>query len=163
VCSIVFAALGLALAWLAWSSDADARALLAVLGVGLLFAFGRTTFGSLVEVIPGGADLFFRRFMMGVQLPALLLAGRGAAWLAVGCVRRFEARVPRWPSGLSPAAVLVAAVAVLAPACEASPPPARSARNAPTSISARPQRGCGCAVPELRCSAPLTTAGGRQP
>ena len=351
----VFAALGLGLAWLAWSSDADARALLAALAVCLLLAFGRTTFGSLVEVIPGSADLFFRRFMMGVQLAALLLAGRGAAWLAAGCVRLLEARVPRWPPGLSPAAVLVAAVAVLAPAwlqlgaydrhdsaaiaaqrradgtegadvdrliavierdgggrtyagmpsnwgqdftvgavpvfkylesrdvdevgytlrtaslmtdpeyffddrdpsdyrlfgirylilpagdraagaraagdalrpllavddrrrrlrpgrpdrrcdlgepdergrpqrsaasfrarrrtahisasgtasavagmaacrrCEASPPPARSARNAPTSMTARPRRRCGCAVPESRCSAPPTTPGGRQP
>jgi hypothetical protein len=112
----VFAALGLALAWLAWSSDANGRALLAALAVCLLFAFGRTTFGSLVDVIPGGADLFFRRFMMGVQLAALLLAGRGAAWLAAGCVRLAQARVPRWRPGLSLAAVLVAAVAVLAPA-----------------------------------------------
>ena len=88
-------------------SDADARALLVALAVCLLLAFGRTTFGSLVEVIPGSADLFFRRFMMGVQLAALLLAGRGAAWLAAGCVRLLEARVPRWPPGLSPAAVLV--------------------------------------------------------
>jgi hypothetical protein len=112
----VFAALGLALAWLAWSSDAGARALLTALAVCLLFAFGRTTFGSLVNVIPGGADLFFRRFMMGVQLAALLLAGRGAAWLAAGCVRLLAARVPRWPPGLSPAVAAVAAVAVLAPA-----------------------------------------------
>jgi hypothetical protein len=112
----VLAALGFALAWLAWSSDANGRVLLAAFGVCLLFAFGRTTFGSLVGVIPGGADLFFRRFMMGVQLAALLLAGRGAAWLAAGCVRLLEARLSRWPPGLSPAAVLVAAVAVLAPA-----------------------------------------------
>jgi hypothetical protein len=56
------------LAWLAWSSDADARALLVALAVCLLLAFGRTTFGSLVDLIPGSADLFFRRFMMGVQL-----------------------------------------------------------------------------------------------
>src|SRR6202042_425366 len=86
------------------------------LAVCLLFAFGRTTFGPLVDVIPGGADLFFRRFMMGVQLAALLLAGRGAAWLAGGCVRLVEARVARWPRGLSRAAALAAAVAVLAPA-----------------------------------------------
>jgi hypothetical protein len=112
----VFAALGLGLAWLAWSSSAEARALLAALAVCLLFAFGRTTFGSLVDVIPGSADLFFRRFMMGAQLAALLLAGRGAAWLAARCVRLLEARVPRWPAVLSPAVVLVLAVAVLAPA-----------------------------------------------
>jgi Bacterial membrane protein YfhO len=112
----VLAALGLALAWLAWSSHPDGRALLIALGVGLLFAFGRTTFGSLVNVIPGGADLFFRRFMMGVQLAALLLAGQGAAWLAARCVRLIEAWVPRWRPGWSAAAGLVAAVAVLAPA-----------------------------------------------
>ena len=111
----VCAALGFALAWLAWSADADARALLAGLAVCLLFAFGRTTFGSLVDVIPGSADLFFRRFTMGVQLAALLLAGRGAAWLAARCVRLAQARVPRWRPGLSVAVAGVAAVAVLAP------------------------------------------------
>ncbi|HEY6526432.1 MAG TPA: YfhO family protein, partial [Solirubrobacteraceae bacterium] len=112
----LLAALGFGLAWLAWSSNANARALLAALAVCLLFAFGRTTFGPLVDVIPGAADLFFRRFMMGVQLAALLLAGQGAAWLAARCVRLLEARVQSWPPGLSPAAVLVAAVVVLAPA-----------------------------------------------
>ena len=112
----VLAALGLALAWLAWSSDANARALLAALAVCLLLAFGRTTFGSLVNVIPGSADIFFRRFMMGVQLAALLLAGRGAAWLAARGARLLEARVPRWPPSLSLAAGGIAAVAVLAPA-----------------------------------------------
>ena len=84
----VFAALGFGLAWLAWSSDVDARALVVALAVCLLFAFGRTTFGSLADLIPGSADLFFRRFMMGAQLAALLLAGRGAAWwrpAACGC------------------------------------------------------------------------------
>jgi hypothetical protein len=111
----VFAALGFGLAWLTWSSDTNARAVLVALAVCLLLAFGRTTFGSLVDLIPGSADLFFRRFMMGVQLAALLLAGRGAAWLAARCVRLLNARVSRWPPGLSPAAVLVGAIAVLAP------------------------------------------------
>ncbi|HXD65772.1 MAG TPA: YfhO family protein [Solirubrobacteraceae bacterium] len=111
-----FAAVGFGLAWLAWSTDPDARALLVALGVSLVFAFGRTTFGSLVDVIPGSGDLFFRRFMMGVQLAALLLAGRGAAWLAARCARLFESRVPRWRPGLSAVAAVVAAVVVLAPA-----------------------------------------------
>jgi hypothetical protein len=112
----VFAALGFGLAWLAWSSDADGRALLVALAVCLLFAFGRTTFGSLVDVIPGSADLFFRRFMMGVQLAALLLAGRGAAWLAARGMWQLKTRVRRWPPGLSAAAVIVAVIGVLAPA-----------------------------------------------
>jgi hypothetical protein len=112
----VLAALGFGLAWLAWSADADGRALLVALAVCLLFAFGRTTFGSLVDLIPGSGDLFFRRFMMGVQLAALLLAGRGAAWLAAGAMRLLTARVPHWPARLSPVAGLVVAVAVLTPA-----------------------------------------------
>ena len=112
----VFAALGFGLAWLAWSADPDARALLIALGVCLLLAFGRTTFGSLVDLVPGSTDLFFRRFMMGVQLAALLLAGRGAAWLAAGGVRLLKARVPRWRPALSGVAVLVGTLVVLAPA-----------------------------------------------
>jgi len=112
----VLAAVGFGLAWLGWSSVADGRALLAALGVCLLLSFGRTTFGPLVDVVPGSADIFFRRFMMGVQLAALLLAGRGAAWLAARSARLLEARAPRWPPGLSVVAGLVAAVAVLAPA-----------------------------------------------
>ena len=112
----VLAAVGFGLAWLAWSSDADARALLVALAVCLLLAFGRTTFGSLVDLIPGSADLFFRRFMMGVQLAALLLAGRGAAWLATGAMRQLKTQVSRWPPGLSAAVAFVAAVLVLAPA-----------------------------------------------
>ena len=112
----VFAALGFGLAWLAWSTDADARALLVALALCLLFAFGRTTFGSLADLIPGSADLFFRRFMMGVQLVTLLFAGRGAAWLAARGVSQLKTRLRRWPPGLSAAAVLLAAIVVLAPA-----------------------------------------------
>ena len=112
----VFAAVGFGLAWLAWSSDHDGRALLVAFAVCLLLAFGRTTFGSLVDLIPGSGDVFFRRFMMGVQLASLLLAGRGAAWLAAGGVRMLTARVRRWRPGFSVAAVLAGAVAVLAPA-----------------------------------------------
>ena len=137
----VFAALGFGLAWLAWSSDADARALLVALAVCLLLAFGRTTFGSLVDLIPGSGDIFFRRFMMGVQLAALLLAGRGAAWLAAGCVRLLEARVPRWPPGLSVAAVLVGA--------------ARSRCSRPRGFSSAPTTAM--TTPRSRPSAARTT------
>lgn len=112
----VLAAVGFGLAWFAWSTDHDARALLVAFAVCLLFAFGRTTFGSLIDVIPGSRDLFFRRFMMGVQLAALLFAGRGALWLAVGGVRLLRGYVPRWPIWLTPVVAVLAAVAVLAPA-----------------------------------------------
>ena len=75
-----FAAIGLAQALARWRADPGSRALVLALAGCLLLSFGRTTFGSLVAVVPGSGDIFFRRFMMGVQLAALLLAGRGAAW-----------------------------------------------------------------------------------
>ena len=122
----LFGALGLALACARCRRDANARALVVVLAAGLLLSFGRTTFGALVEVIPGSSDIFFRRFMMGVQLAALLLAGRGAAWSA-GVIwnalkRASVGRGLRWP--LTPAGnelahstiAVAAAVLVLAPA-----------------------------------------------
>jgi hypothetical protein len=122
----LFATLGLALACARWARDANARALVVVLAVGLLLSFGRTTFGALVDVIPGNSDLFFRRFMMGVQLAALLLAGQGAAW-AGGVIwnalkRATVGRALSWPRTatahkLAPSTVaMAAAVLVLAPA-----------------------------------------------
>jgi hypothetical protein len=83
-----FAAIGVVLAVRRWRSGRagragpSSRALLVALAGCLVLSFGRTTFGSLAAVIPGSGDIFFRRFMMGVQLAALLLAGRGAAWCA---------------------------------------------------------------------------------
>jgi hypothetical protein len=122
----LFAALGLALACLRCPRDANTRALVAVLAVGLLLSFGRTTFGALADVIPGHSDIFFRRFMMGVQLAALLLAGRGAAWSAGmiwnALMRATGSRGLRWPPRvaahtLAPSTIsLAAAILVLAPA-----------------------------------------------
>ncbi len=92
-------------------------------------------------MIPGSGDIFFRRFMMGVQLAAVLLAGRGADWsaraawgalsrlasgpglrLASGPGLRLADRT-RWGAGaagtsgtLRAAVALAAIVVVLAPA-----------------------------------------------
>jgi hypothetical protein len=78
----VFTLLGLALAVKRSRTDADARALLVALATCLCLSFGRATFGHVAALIPGSGDIFFRRFMMGVQLVSLLLAGIGAAWSA---------------------------------------------------------------------------------
>ena len=70
------------------------------------------------SLIPGSGDIFFRRFMMGVQLAALLLAGRGAAWCAGGSGRVERPCIPRphRPAGNSRARALAATAVVLAPA-----------------------------------------------
>jgi Bacterial membrane protein YfhO len=121
-----FAAIGLVLGLARWRRHADARALLALLALCLLLSFGRATLGSLVELLPGSADIFFRRFMMGAQLACLFLAGGGAAW----CGRQWWMVLDRYavrrglgsPAtaplalALAPVGALVAIAAVLAPA-----------------------------------------------
>lgn len=42
-----------------------------------VLSWGPTTFGILIDAVPGHADLFFRRFAMGMQVSAVLLAGLG--------------------------------------------------------------------------------------
>lgn len=122
----VFAAVGLALACARLRTDANARALLVVLAVSLLLSFGRATFGVLVDVIPGSSDIFFRRFMMGVQLTALILAGAGLASSGSTIVRLIDgwrirlglmwARRVRASGWLVEAGALAAIAMLLAPA-----------------------------------------------
>ncbi|HYA45875.1 MAG TPA: hypothetical protein VED59_09715, partial [Acidimicrobiales bacterium] len=61
-----------------WRASPLQRALVALFISSLLLSFGPTTWGSLVNAVPGHTDLFFRRFMMGSQLAGLYLAGTGA-------------------------------------------------------------------------------------
>ena len=75
------AAIGLGVVVRRARCEQDARALCLVFAGCLLLSFGPTTLGPVVDVIPGHQDLFFRRFLMGVQLIALVLSGVGAAWL----------------------------------------------------------------------------------
>jgi len=82
--------LGLAICLVAWRrpdgkgpvGQGAARALVLVFSGSLVLFFGRPTLGPVLEVLPGSKDLFLRRFIVGVQLAGLLLAGVGAAQLA---------------------------------------------------------------------------------
>ena len=121
----LLAGVGFVLAIARWRRDEVGRALLLVLAACLLLSFGRTTFGALIDVVPGHSDIFFRRFMMGAQLAALLLAGIGLAWCGRNfcyALQRFGARrVGSLPSGLSPrlvssTVVAVAGIAFVSPA-----------------------------------------------
>ena len=73
----LLAAAGLAAAVAGWRRAGPERALVAMLCACLLLSFGRTTFDGLISVVPGHADIFFRRFLMGGQLAAIYLAGLG--------------------------------------------------------------------------------------
>ncbi len=77
----VLAAFGAVVCVLAARSDARARALLGATALSLVLFFGRPTLGPLLHLLPGNTDLFLRRFLMGVQLGAILLAGVGAVAL----------------------------------------------------------------------------------
>jgi hypothetical protein len=74
----LLAGAGLVAAVAGWRRGGPGRALAALLAGCLLLSFGRTTYGNLIAVVPGHADLFFRRFLMGTQLACVYLAGLGA-------------------------------------------------------------------------------------
>ncbi len=75
----LLAAAGLVAALLTWRRAGPGRVLVALFCACLLLSFGRTTFGSLTAIVPGGTDVFFRRFLMGAQLAGIYLTGLGAA------------------------------------------------------------------------------------
>ncbi|MDO8451655.1 MAG: hypothetical protein Q7S76_02190 [bacterium] len=48
----------------------------------LFLSFGRTTWGSLIDLIPGMAEFHLHRMIVGVHLAGLFLAPIGLAWIA---------------------------------------------------------------------------------
>jgi Gpi18-like mannosyltransferase/putative flippase GtrA len=97
-------------------TDVRARALLGAFGLSLLLFFGRPTLGPVLDLIPGFGDVQIHRFVMGVHLAGILIAGVGLAW-ALGSVAPLARRVA--PARLAAAGGLAAvglAVALLAPA-----------------------------------------------
>ncbi len=99
-----------------WHSQATGRAVVALLVMSLVLSFGRTTFGGLTVLLPGGKDIFLRRFMMGAQLSGLYLAGIGGAAVmrsvAAG-VARWRPRAATWAARPSRRGVLVACAGVV--------------------------------------------------
>lgn len=108
---------GFALALARWRRDALGRGLAALFVTSLLLSFGSTTWGPLASLVPGHADLYFRRFEMGSQLAGLFLAGLAVVfgWQVLWRVVRRFAR----PRALRVAAVgctVAGAIAWVSPA-----------------------------------------------
>ena len=58
-----------------------ARAPLALLVLSLLLYSGRKVVGPVIAYLPGGHDLMLHRYIVGVHMAGLLLAGVGAVWV----------------------------------------------------------------------------------
>ena len=101
--------------------DLRARALLGAFALSLLLFFGRPTLGPLLDLLPGFNDVQIHRFVIGVHLAGIMLAGVGLAWL-LRTVSRWAARLtahrvaPSRFAVVAAAASLLACVVVLAPA-----------------------------------------------
>jgi hypothetical protein len=95
-----------------FSRDARARALLGVMALSLVLFSGRPTFGVVLNLLPGSNDLLLHRYLMGVQLSGVILAGVGLAWAGETAIRfarawRPRLRVAPLAAGLMGAAVLI--------------------------------------------------------
>jgi hypothetical protein len=87
----ILAGIGLVACAVRWRRDPKSRALVAVFATSLVLFIGKASLGFLVDLLPGSRDIFFRRFIIGVQLSGVLLAGVGVVVvgrLAVAAARR---------------------------------------------------------------------------
>ena len=112
----VLVAIGVAVCAFRSRKDERARALLGAWVLSLLMFFGRPTLGSALRILPGNEDLLFHRFLIGVHLAGIILAGVGASWLASLLIREGRRRLPRVASRVAAPAVACAGVALLLPA-----------------------------------------------
>jgi Gpi18-like mannosyltransferase len=96
--------------------DLRARALLGVFTLSLLLFFGRPTLGPVLDLLPGMRDVQIHRFVVGVHLAGILLAGVALGLVlrtVYGLVGRYA---PRYPAALAGAVPLLLSVGLLAPA-----------------------------------------------
>jgi hypothetical protein len=107
---------GLVVCVLRFHRDERARAVLAFWGLSLLLFFGRPTLGPLLKVFPGSDDLPLHRYINGVHLGGVFLAGIGAAWLGQRLVSLARRRIPTLNPAVAVAGACVVAIAALSPA-----------------------------------------------
>jgi hypothetical protein len=91
------------------------RAILGFWLLSLILFIGRPTFGAAFDALPGQNDLFLPRFIMGVHLGGLFLAGIAIAWLAEVAIG-VASRTWRVPAPAATIAACVTCIVVLAPA-----------------------------------------------
>jgi hypothetical protein len=90
----VFVGVGLVVCLVRWRRDERARALVGVWFASLILFFGRPTLGPLLDVLPGNQSLLLQRYIMGVQLAGLMMAGVGVVATGIGLWRHAARRAP---------------------------------------------------------------------
>jgi Bacterial membrane protein YfhO len=90
----VLVAIGLVVCLARWSYDERARAIVGAWVLSLLLFFGRPTLGPLINLLPGNQSLLLQRYIMGVHLAGLVLAGVGAVATATFVYREIAQRAP---------------------------------------------------------------------
>jgi hypothetical protein len=112
----VLVALGVAVCAFRFRRDERARALLGVWALSLLLFFGRPTLGAALNILPGSGDVLFHRFLMGVHLAGIILAGVGLSWLGSLLIQQGRRRLPRIGAAVATAAVACIGVLAMMPA-----------------------------------------------
>lgn len=103
----ILVAAGIVVAIWCYRRDERARVLLFLFLLSLVLFFGRPSLGPVLRLLPGSGDLFLRRFLFGVHLAGLYLAGVAAVRLG----RLVLEQARRWrPIRELPAVVPVLAV-----------------------------------------------------
>jgi hypothetical protein len=103
----VLAAIGTLVCIWRFRRDERARAVLAFTAISLVFFCGRGAFGFIINRLPGGKDLLLHRFIIGVHLGGIVLAGVGASFLA----QESYIRARRW-TRFRPSAIVTALLAL---------------------------------------------------
>jgi Gpi18-like mannosyltransferase len=111
---LVFA--GIVICGLRARRDVRARALLGAFVFSLLLFFGRATWGSLIDVLPGMGDVQIHRFVMGVHLAGILLAGVALGWLLQNAYTLAGRLAPRYSVAVAAVVPLALGVGLLTPA-----------------------------------------------
>ncbi len=67
----------------------------------LLFYFGRTTWGGLIDLIPGMKEFHLSRFLVGLHVAGMFLAPIGIQWIA-HYIHKGVATMKQWSNGAIP-------------------------------------------------------------
>ena len=101
-----------------WRQDERSRVLLGAFTLSLVLFSGRPTFTWLIGLLPGNQNLLLQRYIMGLHLAGLYLAGVGVVWALRAATHIVNQRAPRvvatWQRSLDGQWRWLATVAVVA-------------------------------------------------